>query len=99
MELRFPSSQCNPFPFAFHFRHSQAINRGSVSYGYFQLLLASLFPFKESLATIHPSLIQTRNLFATHYLCARAEPLPNAAHDGVGFRAQAATLAEGTALG
>lgn len=81
LELRFPSSQCNQFPFAFHFLCSQVINRGGIFDRYVKLFLGLLFSFKESLATMHLPLIQTRNLFATRYplplcLCRTPAQLP-----------------------
>lgn len=85
LELRFPSSQCNQLPFAFHFLYSQVINRGGIFDRYFKLLLGLLFPFKESLATIHPPLIQTRSLFATCYplpLCSCRAPAQHCLRQG-----------------
>jgi len=93
LELRFPSSQHNQLLFAFHFLCSQVINRGGIFDRYFKLLLGSFFPFKESLTTIHPPLIQTRGLLATCYPlpprscgapaqhCPRQDGLPSAASD------------------
>lgn len=89
LELRFPSSPCNPLPSAFHFLSPQAINRSSVFDRCFKPLLCSVFffPFKESLARIHPRQIHTWGEFVTHspppLCCCCAQP--STAHGRVGF--------------